>query len=126
MTRRLPYLIVAVAVLALPGCSYTCKFEGRGVVREAATGEPVPNAQVELINEDGRSLAGPVATNSEGEFQINFTTVPAGRDHLTGWQLVLKAEGFEPQTIPVGPVREPQRGDVTVHLVFHAALRKAR
>lgn len=126
MTRRLPYLIVAIVALTLPGCSYSCKFEGRGVVREAATGQPVPNAQVELINEDGRSLAGLVATNSEGEFQVNFTTTPSGKDQLTGWKLVLKAEGFEPETIAVGPVMEPQRGDVTVYLVFHVAIRKAR
>jgi hypothetical protein len=38
----------------------------------------------------------------------------------------LSAEGYEPDTIAVGPVKKPARGDGTVYLIFHASLRKAR
>ena len=131
MTRRMPYFLIAALVLAVPGCSYNCHFEARGVVRDAADGRPIPNARVELLDADrNRTLSsdsGPAAvtTDAQGAFQVAFWTVPSGKDELTGWTAKVSAEGYEPETIAVGPVKEPKRGDVTVYLVFHIALRKA-
>ena len=132
MTHRMPYLLVAALALTLPGCSHNCHFEARGVVRDAADGRPVPNARVELLNADGKphmlSSGSPAAvtTDSQGAFQVAFWTVPSVKDELTGWTAKVSAEGYEPETIAVGPVMEPKRGDVTVYLVFHVVLRKAR
>jgi hypothetical protein len=132
MTRRMPYLLVAAIVLAVPGCSYTCNFEAHGVIRDAADGQPVPNARVELLRADGTphllSSGDPAAvmTDPQGSFQVAFWTVPSGKDELTGWTARVSAQGYEPETIAVGPVKEPNRGDVTVYLVFHVSLRKAR
>jgi hypothetical protein len=132
MTRRKLHLLVAALVLALPGCSYNCNFEARGLVRDAADGRPVPNAHFELLRADGTphmlSSGDPatVTTDLHGSFQVAFWTVPSGTDELTGWTAKVSAEGYEPETIAVGPVKEPKRGDVTVYLVFHVALRKAR
>jgi hypothetical protein len=39
--------------------------------------------------------------------------------------MVLSAKGFEPETIVIGPVKEPKGGDVMVYLVFQAAMRKS-
>jgi hypothetical protein len=135
MRHRLPYLLVAALAVVVPGCSYNCHFVARGVVRDAADGRPIPNARVELLDGDGRPhrLEGgggvrpaEVTTNAQGEFEAAFSTVPSAKDELTGWTVKLSAEGYEPETIAVGPVMEPKRGDVTVYLVFHASLRKAR
>jgi hypothetical protein len=45
---------------------------------------------------------------------------------LAGWTAKVSAEGYEPETIAVGPVKEPKRGDVAAYLIFHVALRKSR
>jgi hypothetical protein len=132
MTRRIPYLLVAAFALPLSGCSYNCHFEARGAIRDAADGRPVQNARVELFRSDGKphmlasGSAATVTTDPQGQFQVAFWTVPSGKDELTGWTLRVLAEGYEPETITVGPVKEPKRGDVTVYLIFLAALRKAR
>src|SRR5262249_42411925 len=135
MTRWIPYLLVAGLAVALPGCSYYCHFVARGVVRDAVNGRPIPNALVELLNEDGRPhfLQGNggvrparVTTNAQGEFEAAFRTVPRVKDELTGWTVKLSADGYEPETIEVGPVAAPKRDDVTVYLIFHASLRKTR
>src|SRR5262245_47685682 len=103
MTRRMPYLLVAALVLALPGCSYNCHFEARGVVRDAADGRPVPNARVELLRADGTSHMlssddpAAVTTDAQGAFQVAFWTVPSGKDELTGWTAKVSAEAYEPE-----------------------------
>jgi hypothetical protein len=128
----MPYILVAALALTLPGCSYNCHFVARGVVRDAANGRPISNARVELLDSDGRphildsGSAATVTTDPQGEFQVAFWTVPSVKDELTAWTVKLSAEGYEPETIAVGPVKEPKRGDVTVYLVFHASLRKVR
>ena len=134
MTCRMQYLLAAALAVVLPGCSYLCHFEARGVVLDAADGRPIPNARVELLDAAGTPLLEGgtdareawVATNPQGEFQAAFRTVPSGKDQLMGWTVKLSAEGYEPEAIAVGPVKEPKRGDVTVYLVFHASLRKRR
>ncbi|MCE9555456.1 MAG: carboxypeptidase-like regulatory domain-containing protein [Planctomycetes bacterium] len=118
------YLFLIPFVIALSGCSYYCHFEARGEIREAITGQAVPNAQVKLLDGDGRMLAKPVSTNERGEFQFNFETIPSPQDEITGWKLILSAEGFESTIVAVGSVKEPQRNDVTAYLVFQVAMRK--
>ena len=123
MTRWIPYLPAAALAVALPGCSYNCHFVARGVVRDAADGRPIPNALVELLNEDGRPhhleagvREARVTTNPQGEFEEAFRTVPRVKDELTGWTVKVSADGYEPETIAVGPVTAPKRDDVTVYL----------
>lgn len=131
MTRRLPHLVIAALALVLPGCSYHCHFEARGVVRDA-DGKPIPDARVEVLDADGKphvQNSGEPAvatTDADGAFRVGFWTVPSQKDELTGWTVKVSAEGHEPQTIAVGPVKEPRRGDVTVYLDFQPVLRKAR
>jgi len=125
MNSREPYFLLLILFL-LPGCSYQCHFEARGGVRDAGTGQPIQNARVRLLDANGRRLAHPASTNLQGEFQVAFTTVPSLDVELTGWNMVLSADGFEPETIAVGPVKEPKRGDVTVYLVFQVAMRKSQ
>lgn len=132
MQLRIPYLLVGILALTLSGCSYNCHFEARGVIRNAVDGQPIENARVELFNADGRPLIHAsgketsVTTDSSGQFQVSFCTVPTAKDELTGWTAKLSAEGYEPETIEIGPVKEPKGGNVTVYLIFHASLRKAR
>jgi hypothetical protein len=134
MTRPMWHFLLIPVLFALPGCSYNCHFVARGVVRDAADGMPIPNALVELLDEDGSphhlSGGGPrqarVTTNSKGEFEAAFYTVPRVQDELTGWTVKVSADGYEPETIAVGPVTAPKRDDVTVYLIFHATLRKTR
>ena len=88
----------------------------------------LPNARVRLLDAMGRKLAEPVSTNMQGEFEVAFTTSPSlglGDVELTGWKMVLSAEGHETETIEVGAVKEPKRRDVTVYLVFQAAMRRS-
>jgi hypothetical protein len=131
VARRIPYLLVAALVLTLSGCSYNCHFEASGLIRDAA-GLPIHNARVEIFDTDGSphklasGSAAVVTTDTQGHFQVAFWTVPSGKDELMGWTVKVSAEGYEPETIAVGPVKEPKRGDVTVYLVFNASLRKAR
>jgi hypothetical protein len=68
---------VLLLLFAVPGCSYLCHVEVRGRVREAATGQPIPNARVRLLDAMGRQLAEPVSTNQQGEFQVAFKTSPS-------------------------------------------------
>jgi hypothetical protein len=135
MTRWISYLLVAALAVVLPGCPYNCHFVARGVVRDAADGRPIPNALVEVLNEDRRPhlLEGDrgarparVTTNPQGEFEAAFWTVPRVKDELTGWTVKVSADGYEPETIAVGPVTAPKRGDVKVYLIFQAAMRKTR
>jgi hypothetical protein len=125
--------MAATLAVLLPGCSYTCHFVARGVVRVAADGRPIPNAVVELLDADGRPhrLRGDggarparVTTNAQGEFEAAFRTGPGVKDELTGWTVKVSSDGYEPQTIAVGPVKEPKRDDVVVYLIFHVSLRK--
>lgn len=131
MTYRLHYLLVATVALTVSGCSRSCNFEARGVVRDAADGQPIRNVRVEVLDGDGRphthNAGGPAeaTTDGNGEFHVPFFTVPSLEDELTGWTVKLSAEGYEPETIAVGPVKEPNQANVTVYLIFHASLRKA-
>jgi hypothetical protein len=120
----MPSLLLAALALALPGCSYQCHFEARGRIWDAASGELIPNVQVQLVRANNENLSDPTSTNQQGEFQVSFCTVPSMEEELSGWKLVLSAKGYETQRVAVGPVMEPKRGDVTVYLVFHAAMRK--
>lgn len=125
MPRQISNFLFIAFVFALPGCSYQCHFEARGGVREAASGQPITSARVELLNAEARQLADPVVTNQQGEFQVSFTTVPSAGGELTGWKVVVSAEGYEPETIAVGPVKRPKRDDVTVYLIIHVAMRRS-
>ncbi len=116
---------VASMTLALPGCSYQCKFEVRGTIRDAVTGLPISNVQIEIVD-DSRSLTEAVQTNADGHFEIEFTTTPTGQEVLTGWKLILKADGYESETVQIGPVKEPKMGKGPGYLVFHVTLRKAK
>jgi hypothetical protein len=117
MTRRTPYLLVAASALTLSGCTYYCRFEARGLIRDAADGRPIPNARVELLDSDrgkphvlGSGSAAAATTDPQGQFQVAFRTIPSGEDELTGWTAKLSAEGYEPATIAIGPVKEPKGG----------------
>ena len=124
MTKhRLPYFLAALAFV-LVGCSYTCEFEARGAVRDAATGNLIAGATVELRNAAGHPIAGPVSTSAQGAFQFDFAEVPRFKREITGWSLVVEAAGFEPETIAVGPVREPE-GDEKTYLIFQVAMRQS-
>jgi hypothetical protein len=128
MTHRIRHLVAAALMLALGGCSYQCHFEARGVVREAADGRPIANARVEMLDASGRPLLDnpAVTTDPQGQFQVKFTTGPTSKEELTGWTAELSADGYEPETIAIGPIKEPKRHDVTVYLIFHVSLRKAQ
>jgi hypothetical protein len=129
--RRIPCLVAAFMTLTLHGCSYNCNFEARGVIRDASNDRPIRNARVEILDSDGKphilasGSSAVVTTDAQGQFHVAFWTVPSGKDELIGWTVKLSAEGYEPESIAVGPVKEPKRGDVTVYLVFHASLRKS-
>ncbi|MBX3451258.1 MAG: carboxypeptidase regulatory-like domain-containing protein [Planctomycetaceae bacterium] len=131
MANRLSFLLVAAVTLTVSGCSRNCDFEARGVVRDAADGQPIPNVRVEILDSGGRrhthKAGGPAeaTTDGNGEFRVSFFTVPSLDDELTGWAVTLSADGYEPEIIAVGPVKEPNQADVTVYLIFHASLRKA-
>ncbi len=134
MTRRFLFLL-PLAALALPGCSYTCHFEGRVTVRDAATGQPVPNAQLRLLDADGGPIAFNVsgagqdatvrATDPKGECRFRFGRVPTPAHQETGWKLVVSAPGFEPETVEVGPVQTPKGDKETAYLFFYVTMRKA-
>ena len=100
------------------------------MVQDSADGRPV--RPLEFFRADGTphmlSSGDPAAvtTDAQGAFQVAFFTVPSGQDEVTGWTARVSAAGYEQETIAVGAVKEPQRNDVTVYLVFHVALRKAR
>jgi hypothetical protein len=62
----------------------------------------------------------------QGEFQVAFRTELSDNVELTGWKMVLSADGFETKTIAVGPVMVPQRGDATTYLIFQVAMRRSQ
>jgi hypothetical protein len=131
MIRPPAYALIAVLALTQSGCSYTCHFEARGTIRNAADGQPIQDARVELFDSDGKphvlpsGKAAVVTSDQQGQFQVAFSTVPSGKDELTGWTVKLSADGYEPETVAVGPVKEPKGNGVTIYLVFHTTLRKA-
>ncbi len=132
MTRRFLFLL-PLAALALPGCSYTCHFEGRVTVRDAATGQPVPGVQVKLLNADGNPIGLQAAgadretsvneTDRQGQLPFKFQRGPVQEER--DWKLVLAAPGYEPETVEVGTVKFPKGGNETAYLLFHVAMRKA-
>lgn len=129
MILRCPYLLIAAFVLILSGCSRVYHFEARGVVRDADNGRPISNAQVELFDTNGiphvlvSGGTAAVTTDLQGQFQATFWKGASYKDERTGWTVKVSAEGYEPETIAVGPVKEPKQGNVT-YLIFHVSLRK--
>ena len=130
MTRRIQYLFAIALALTVSGCSYHCNFEARGVIRDTE-GRPIKNATVELFKADGTphmlSSGRPATatTDLQGQFQVEFWTMPSGHEELAGWTAKLSAEGYESETIALAPVREPKGGNSTGYLYFHVSLRKA-
>jgi hypothetical protein len=90
------------------------------------TGKQLPAVKVEIFDEQGHSLAGPTATNDQGEFAVSFQRSPSANRERTGWKLVLTAEAVERETIDVGKVKEPNNANETVYLIFLASMRKAQ
>ncbi len=126
MSRRLPTLFVAVATFLLPGCSYLCRFEARGSVLVATTGQPIAGAKVELIDSEGYALTDATSTDAQGAFELKFKTSPSAARERTGWKLILTSDGFEPEKIDTGTVKEPQNANETVYLIFRITMRKSR
>jgi hypothetical protein len=132
MRFRLSLLVLAALALILPGCSYLCHFKARGVIRDAMSGQPIPNVQFQLVNSEGHKVFDPEGgdkgqplTNQQGEFEVSFRRSPHDRTEFTGWKLILSAKGYETETIEVGPVNEPKRDDETAYLIFSVMMRKA-
>jgi hypothetical protein len=123
MTRCIGTLLVAVVAFTLPGCSYLCRFEARGNVRDAA-GKAIAGVKVELVDAEGHSVAGPAATDEQGTFMLSFQKSPTSAGEQTGWRLVLASEGFEEERIEVGTVKEPKNANETVYLIFHTVMRR--
>lgn len=77
-------LLLALAGLVTPGASAQRALAGR--VTDAATGEPLPGANVAVLGPDG-AVVGGTATNTEGQFALRLERVPA--------DLAVRYVGFE-------------------------------
>jgi hypothetical protein len=87
--------------------SFRPAWQIRGVVRDAATNEPLPGVAVFLKAENRNTI-----TDSAGRFRLR---VPAGRSPRARHTLVLHAFGYDSQTIGVPP-SGPAAGSMAVRL----------
>jgi hypothetical protein len=124
MKRCLLAIFVASIAIGLAGCSYLCRFEARGSVRDALSGRPIAAAKVELVNADGNSIADTTTTNARGKFEMGFETSPSPDHERKGWKLVLTAKGYKTERMAIGTIKEPKNGNETVYFIFRASMRR--
>jgi len=119
-------ILSLLSLTLLSGCQYAYPVELRGVVRSAADGAPIAGVTV-MLSPDGAYGSGyarvfPATSAQDGMFRVSFT-MP---DIAFGgpWSVSLKMEGYQDETIDLGPFNEPKSSDPDpLRIVVAASMR---
>jgi len=97
MLRRLLLFVAAIAVYAF---AYSQSGTLSGVVKDAATGEPIPFANIS-VEENGRIVTGGM-TDFDGKYSIK--PIPAGKYTVKGSYVGYASLQFNNVQIPAGKI----------------------